>query len=143
MTVTRRDQGVVSPKATVGVPLRGAARCRTLQVGLMVVGVYPSLISGPTLRGAIRCPGGTEMASVDFETVRRYHGLWVWLETGTRGLVRFRSGRYGDTVRWECVVFAGWFGLGCRRSGRFGDTFRLGWMSNFCRTDLLRTSSSS
>ena len=21
----------------------------------------------------------------------RYHGLWVWLETGTRGLVRFRS----------------------------------------------------
>ena len=44
-------------------------------------------------------PGGTEVASVDFGTFRRYHGLWVWLETGTRGLVRIRSGRFGDTVR--------------------------------------------
>ena len=32
------------------------------------------------------------------------------------------------------MVFAGWFGLGCRLSGRFGDTFRLGWMSNLGRT---------
>ena len=71
-------------------------------------------------------PGGTEVTSVDYGTLRRYHGLWVWLETGTRGLVRFRSGRFGNTVRWVCVVFAGWFGLGCRRSGRYGDTIRLG-----------------
>ena len=56
-------------------------------------------------------PGGTEMASADFGTLWRYHGLWAWLETGTRGLVRFRS-------------------------GRFGDTFRPGWMSNLGRTDL-------
>ena len=79
-------------------------------------------------------PGGTEVASVDFGTLRRHHGLWVWLETGTRGLVRFRLGRFGDTVRWVCVVYAGWFGQGCRRSGRFGDTFHLGWMSNLGRT---------
>ena len=58
----------------MGVPLRGAARSRTLQ-------------------------GGTEVTSVDFGTLRRYHGLWVWLETGTRGLARFRSGRFGDTIR--------------------------------------------
>ena len=71
-------------------------------------------------------PGGTEVASVDFGTLRRYRGFWVWLETEKGGLVRFRSGRFGDTVQWVCVVFAGWVGLGCRRSGRYGDTIRLG-----------------
>ena len=77
------------------------------------------------------------MASIDFGTLRRYRGLWVWLESGTRGLVRIRSGRFGDTVRWVCVVYAGWFGPGCRRSGRDGDTIRLGrsvpggWVGHF------------
>ena len=56
--------------------------------------------AGPILRGAAtHTPGGAEVASVI-------------------------SGRSGDTVRWVCVVHAGWFGLGCRRSGRY--TIRLG-----------------
>ena len=52
-----------------------------------------------TLPGAAlsRC-----VAAVDYGTLRRYRGLWVRLETGTRGLVRFRSGRFDDTARWEC-----------------------------------------
>ena len=62
-------------------------------------------------------PGGTEVASVDFGTLRRYHGLWegICLTYGCRTVP---LGTLCDTMRWA------WFGPVCQKLGRFGDTKR-------------------
>ena len=50
-------------------------------------------------------PGGTE---VDHGTLRRHSGLCAVGMRSLRGLGSRRSGRFGDTVWWVCVVYAGW-----------------------------------
>ena len=117
------------PGKTEGPTLRGAARRRTLQEGPNVycgLAVSPRKLRVPTARsGQVpHTPGGTELTSVDLGLVGDWH---TWFG-------QFRSGRFGDTVRWACVVCADRFGLGCRGSGRFGDTFLLVWVSTSGRS---------
>ena len=90
------------------------------------------------------------MASVDLGTLRRHHGLWVWLTTRARGLAD-PLGRFCDTMRVGCcrgrvfgrhlqragritrdasaILCDGCVELSCHagwlpRLGRFGDTIR-------------------
>ena len=60
-------------------------------------------------------PRVTDLATVDFGTLRRYRGF---VETGTRGLVRFRSRRFGDTVRLgRCA----WWPVGRKQGSVVGE----------------------
>ena len=94
---------VLLDPTTVGPTLRGAARSRTLQEGpsLLWVDREPKTNYGShTARSGQEphTPGGTEVASVDLGTLRRHHGLWVWLTTCARGLAD-PLGRFCDTMR--------------------------------------------
>ena len=112
---------------TAGPTLRGAARCRTLQEGprccwtrllgshtarsgqeqhtpggtIFVVGNRePKIDCGSHCEerpGAAHSRRDSEVSSVDLGTLRRHHGLWVWITTCARGLDDL-LGRFCDTI---------------------------------------------
>ena len=129
------------PGKTAGHILRGAARSRTLQEGprccwtrLLWVPHCEERPGAAHSRRDWHTPGRTEVASVDLGTLRRHHGLWVWLTTCARGLAD-PLGRFCDTMGggargllsgscvWQSRA-SGW----SVTFGRSGDTC-VGWLA--------------
>ena len=80
-----------------------AAHSRRVHLCCGLIG-HPSPITGPILRGAAKRRTLQEgLRSRD----RRQFGLWVCTWLG-----QFRSGRFGDTVRWVREVYAGLVAVG-------------------------------